>query len=145
MSDDEELERIKKKKMEEMMKLSKNVVQIPDHVLQINGVDELNKVITDYKDGIVIVDFWAEWCGPCIAFAPHFEALQKEYFQRGENVIFCKCNVDLNPAIAGQFQISAIPTTVFIHNKTLVYRNLGLVPKGQFKQIIEAIKKKLNL
>jgi len=145
ISADDEIEAIKRKKMEEMLRNSQNTTKLPQSVVNINSVDQLNNLIHEYIDGIIIIDFWAEWCGPCKAFAPHFERLQQEYCRRGEKIVFTKINVDNNPQISGEFGITAIPTTVFLHNRKVVYRNMGMVPGNQFKQIIEGLKKKLNL
>jgi len=142
MSNDNEIETIRQKKMADMV--NKNIVPLPENIVNIESVDHFNTVVNDYKDSLIIVDFWAPWCSPCIAFGPAFEALQKEYLQAGKNVIFSKLNVDENQAIAQQFQVSGIPTTLFIHNKKLVHRQVGMAPKAQFAQIIESVQKKIE-
>ncbi|UYP48215.1 Thiol-disulfide oxidoreductase ResA [Candidatus Lokiarchaeum ossiferum] len=136
MSQDKELELIRRKKMIEMM----TTKQLPDSVVNISSVDHFNEIVNDYIDNIIIVDFWAAWCGPCKAFAPAFEALQKEFKSKG--VIFAKLNVDDLGQIAQQFQVSGIPTTLFIKNKKLVHRQVGMAPKAQFASIIDTVIKK---
>ena len=136
MSQDKELEKIRLRKMKEMM----TTKQLPDNVVNISSVDHFNEIVNDYKESITIVDFWAPWCGPCRAFAPAFESLQQEYKTNG--VIFAKLNVDELGEIAQQFQVSGIPTTLFIKNKKLVHRQVGMAPKDQFAKIIDSVLEK---
>ncbi|WP_457557583.1 thioredoxin family protein [Candidatus Harpocratesius sp.] len=140
MADDMELELIRRKKMEKMMKM--NQTTIPNEVIDITSVDHFNQIVNDYKDNLVIVDNWAEWCRPCLAFAPTYHDLQKEYHSKG--VLFTKLNVDHHQEIAAQFQVTGIPTTLFIHNKKLVHRQVGMAPKPQFAQVIDAVLKKVQ-
>ena len=142
MSNDNEIDAIRQKKMADMV--NKNIVPLPENVVNIESVDHFNTVVNDYQDSLIIVDMWAPWCGPCKAFGPAFEALQKEYLQAGKNVIFSKLNVDNHQSIAQQFQVTGIPTTLFIHNKKLVHRQVGMAPKAQFAQIIESVQKKIE-
>ena len=142
MSNDNEIEAIRQKKMADMV--NKNIVPLPENVVNIESVDHFNQVVNDYQDSLIIVDFWAEWCGPCKSFGPHFEALQKENFAAGSNIIFSKLNVDHHQSIAQQFQVSGIPTTLFIKGKKLVHRQVGMAPKAQFAQIIESVLKKIE-
>ena len=122
MSNDNEIEAIRQKKIADMV--NKNIVPLPENVVNIESVDHFNQVVNDYQDSLIIVDFCAEWCGPCKSFGPHFEALQKENFAAGSNIIFSKLNVDHHQSIAQQFQVSGIPTTLFIKGKKLVHRCL---------------------
>ena len=142
MSNDSEIEAIRQKKMAEMV--NKNIVTLPEDVVNIESVDHFNTIVNDYKESLIIVDMWAPWCGPCKAFGPAFEALQKEYLKEGKNVVFSKLNVDNYGSIAQQFQVTGIPTTLFIKNKQLVHRQVGMAPKAQFAQIIESVLKKIS-
>ncbi len=139
MSNDNEIEAIRQKKMADMV--NRNIIPLPEDVVNIESVDHFNTLVNDY-DSLIIVDFWAQWCGPCKSFGPHFEALQKEYLKAGKNVIFAKLNVDENQSIAQQFQVTGIPTTLFIKNKKLVHRQVGMAPKAQFAKIIESVLQK---
>ena len=84
----------------------------------------------------VLVDFWAEWCGPCRMIGPVVEELSHDY--EGKAVIG-KVNVDENPGISAQFGIRSIPTILFIKNGEVVDRNVGAAPKAQLAEKLNAI------
>jgi thioredoxin 1 len=87
------------------------------------------------SDKLVMVDFWAEWCGPCRMVGPHVEELSKEY--EGKAIVG-KVNVDLHGAIAAQFGVRNIPTIVFLKNGELVDKVVGAVPKDQLAEKLDA-------
>jgi len=87
------------------------------------------------SDKLVMVDFWAEWCGPCRMVGPHVEELSKEY--DGKAVVG-KVNVDLYGGIAAQFGVRNIPTIVFLKNGELVDKVVGAVPKDQLAEKLDA-------
>ncbi len=105
------------------------------NVINISTPENFNELVNKYRDNLIIVDFWAPWCAPCLSFAPAFESLQKDYKEK--KVIFAKLNVDENGQIAEQFQITGIPTTLFIKSNKLIHRQVGAPNKAQFKQIID--------
>jgi thioredoxin 1 len=82
------------------------------------------------KHSFLVVDVWAEWCGPCRMVAPAIEDLARDFAGR---VTFGKCNVDQNPALASGFSITAIPTLLFFANGMLVDRVVGALPKEAIK------------
>ncbi len=82
----------------------------------------------------VLVDFWAEWCGPCKRIAPTIDALASEFDGR---ITVGKLNVDENPATAGRFRIQGIPTLLLFKDGQIVESVVGLAGKDQLKQLIE--------
>jgi len=84
----------------------------------------------------VIVDFWAEWCGPCRAIAPFIEEISKEYEGR---VVVAKCNVDNNPVVTKNMGIRNIPTVLYFKNGQVVDRHVGTGPKNTFISKLEKL------
>jgi thioredoxin 1 len=87
---------------------------------------------------LVLVDFWAAWCGPCRALAPTIEELAKDYAGK---VFVGKLDVDENPLMAERFQVYSIPTVLVMKNGKEVERIVGCVPKDY---IVTALKKHLG-
>mgnify|MGYP001198613990 FL=1 len=86
-------------------------------------------------DKLVVVDFWAEWCGPCQMIAPVISKLADEYEGK---VVIGKCDVEENTIITSKFAIRNIPTLLFIKNKEVVDKLVGAVPADRIKEKIEA-------
>jgi thioredoxin 1 len=82
----------------------------------------------------VLVDFWAEWCGPCRRLAPTVEALAGDYDGR---VTVGKLNVDENPATAGRFSIRGIPTLLLFKGGQIVEQVVGLAEKAELQKLID--------
>jgi len=85
------------------------------------------------SQGLVMVDFWAEWCGPCLAIGPVLEELASE-----GRVTLMKVNVDDNPELAARYGIRSIPTILFVKQGTVVDRVVGAVPKAVLHAIVTA-------
>lgn len=81
------------------------------------------------SDKPVMVDFWAEWCGPCRMIAPFVEEISKEY---AGQAIVAKCDVDNSPGVAARFGIRNIPTVLFFKNGVVADKQIGAVPKVNF-------------
>ena len=93
--------------------------------------DNLNDTISN--NDIVLVDFWAEWCGPCRTIAPIIDELAAEYEGR---VAIGKCDVDDNNAVATQFSVRNIPTILFIKGGQVVDKQVGACPKSVLEEKI---------
>ena len=86
-------------------------------------------------EGLVMVDFWAAWCGPCRAIAPVLEQVAAASEGR---VILMKVNVDENPGLAARYGIRSIPTVLFVKQGTVVDRIVGAVPRAVAQDIVNA-------
>lgn len=104
--------------------------------------DAVTNVTSDNFDSVVLkaanlvmVDFWATWCGPCKIIAPVIEELAKEYTGK---VTFAKLNTDENTDVASRFNIRGIPTLIFFKEGKVLDQVVGAVPKAQLKSKIES-------
>jgi len=88
------------------------------------------------SQGIVMVDFWAVWCGPCRIIAPTVEDIAKEYAGK---IKVAKLNTDENPDIASRYKIMGIPTIMFFKNGQRVDQIVGAVPKNQLKSKLDSL------
>lgn len=88
------------------------------------------------SQGLVMVDFWATWCGPCKIVAPVVEELSKEYEGK---VKFVKVNTDENQDLASRYDIRGIPTLMFFKDGNMLDQVVGAVPKAQLKTKIDSL------
>jgi thioredoxin 1 len=109
-------------------------------------INKINKMAKEFNDSnfqsdvlasdkLTVVDFWAEWCGPCRAIGPVIEELSKEYDGK---VNVGKVNVDNNPQVSMNYGITSIPAILFIKGGQVVDKLVGAQPKGNFVKKIEA-------
>ena len=92
--------------------------------------ENFEDVIT--RNDMVIVDFWAPWCGPCKSFAPLFEAASEKY----PNVVFGKVNADVEQALASHFAIRSIPTLMVFRERVILFSQAGALPAAGLDSVI---------
>ena len=98
------------------------------------NADSFESTITD--NDIVLVDFWADWCGPCKRFAPIYEKASEEY----SDITFAKLDTDANQELSGQLGIEGIPTLMAFREGVLVFNQAGALPGPALQQVIDAVK-----
>ena len=87
------------------------------------------------SDGIVLVDFWAAWCGPCRMFGPIFEQASEEY----PEIIFAKVDTEAEQGLSGSLAISSIPTLMAFREGILLFNQAGALPAASLAQLIKAL------
>ena len=88
------------------------------------------------NQGVMMVDFWAEWCGPCRAIAPMLDDLVRA---SGGRVSLAKVNVDENPGLAARYGIRSIPTILFVKDGKVADQVIGAVPKAQLQKKLDTL------
>lgn len=96
--------------------------------------DNLESTITE--NDLVVIDFWAPWCGPCKSFAPTYEAVSEKH----TDVVFAKINTEEEQAIAQHFQIRSIPTLMIFREQIVIYAEAGMLPAAALEEVIERAK-----
>ena len=96
--------------------------------------DNLENTIND--NDIVLIDFWASWCGPCKMFGPIFEKVA----DRNTDIAFAKCDTEAQQEVAGEFGIRSIPTLAIFREQTLVFLQAGALPETALDEVIGKVK-----
>ena len=96
--------------------------------------ENFNQVVSG--NNMVIVDFWAPWCGPCRSFAPAYEAASEKH----PDIVFAKVNTEEQQALAGYFQIRSIPTLMIFREKIIIFAQPGALRASTLEQVIEKAK-----
>jgi thioredoxin 1 len=119
LSEDPEIEKIKQRMLEEMLK-QQNEPKIPPGIIDLNQ-SNFDSIVS--AENPTLVDFWAEWCGPCKMMHPVFESLSKKY----PKIKFARVNVDNNQNIAMRFGVQSIPTFIMFKSGKILDKMLGAV------------------
>ena len=104
-----------------------------DNITHVTDAEFQNEVLS--SDVPVLVDFWAEWCGPCKMIAPVLEEIANEY---GDRLKVCKVDVDANPDLPGKFGIRGIPTLLLFKDGGVAATKVGALSKTQLKEFLDA-------
>jgi len=94
----------------------------------------LEQTVTD--NDIVIIDFWAPWCGPCKSFAPIYEEVSEKH----PDIVFAKVNTEDEQGIGAHFQIRSIPTLMIFREQIVLYSEAGMLPAANLEKVIEQVK-----
>ena len=97
------------------------------------GAENFESTVTDNE--IVLVDFWASWCGPCRQFSPIYDAASEEH----PEIVFGKVDTEAEQALAGAANITSIPTLMAFKRGNLVFSQPGALPAPALKQVIDAV------
>lgn len=97
------------------------------------SADNFEDTITD--NDIVLVDFWAEWCGPCKRFGPIYEKTSEQY----GDIVFAKLDTDANQALSGELGIEGIPTLMAFREGVMVFNQAGALPGPALKEVVDAV------
>lgn len=130
VADDAELQRIMQRKLQEMQRVGVKM-ETQQGSITVTDVD-FQKVIANPTP--TIVDFWAEWCGPCKVMHPVFEKLAKKY---GGKMVFARMNVDENPKAPSSLGIFSIPTFVIFRNGKVVDTVVGAVGEAGLERVLQ--------
>lgn len=102
----------------------------------VKEIDEKNFHEIIENNEIVLIDFWAEWCGPCRMFGPVFEKVSEKH----DDIVFAKCNIETAAELAAGFGVRSIPTIAVLKNSTVVYLQPGALDERGLEELIKGTK-----
>jgi thioredoxin 1 len=91
---------------------------------------------TTSGEGIVLIDFWADWCGPCVRFAPVYERVSEKH----PDITFAKVDTEAEQGLSMEFQIRSIPTLMAIRDGVLVFQQAGALPESALESLIQQVR-----
>lgn len=110
-------------------------MKIPNGIITISSIEAFNKLVNVYKENLILVDFFTDWCGPCKAFLPIYKKAQERYYDKG--VIFTRINSEEFPEVSVQFNIQGVPTLLLIRNKRGLEKHTGALTGRQLMNLID--------
>jgi thioredoxin 1 len=131
--EDEELRIINEKRMKKLQQIV-NEKELLKNIKEPLNLDDSNFAQTINKYPLLLVDFWAPWCGPCRMMSPIIDQVGKEYIGK---LVVGKVNVDENPNISGQFGISSIPTLILFKRGQVVNNIIGSVSQSRIDEMVK--------
>lgn len=131
--EDEELRIINEKRMKKLQQIV-DEKELLKNIKEPLNLDDSNFAQTINKYPLLLVDFWAPWCGPCRMMSPIIDQVGKEYIGK---LVVGKVNVDENPNISGQFGISSIPTLILFKRGQAVNNIIGSVSKSRIDEMVK--------
>jgi thioredoxin 1 len=131
--EDEELKIINEKRMKKLQQIM-NEKELLKNIKDPLNLDDSNFSQTINKFPLLLVDFWAPWCGPCRMMSPLIDQIGKEYMGK---LVVGKVNVDENPTISRQFGISSIPTLILFKRGQAVDKIIGSVSKNKIDEMVK--------
>lgn len=129
---DPELQKLLENKMKQLMKSNEKKEENKELVAHLDSTN-FDSFIASHK--VAVVDFWAEWCAPCLILAPVIEELAHDYPQVG----FGKVNSDENPDISARYGVMSLPTVIFFKNGEPVDEVIGAVPREEIESRIKML------
>jgi len=111
------------------------MVEFHQSNIKVLTADNFDQIISDHD--IVLIDFWARWCHPCLVFAEVFESVAARY----EDCLFAKVDIEKETVLAADFQIRSIPYLAILRQGVMVYANSGALPEAALIDLIEQAKK----
>lgn len=99
-------------------------------------LNEENLESTVTNNDIVMIDFWAPWCGPCKSFGPIYEEVSEKH----PDIVFGKINTEVEQGIAAHFQIRSIPTLMIFREQIIIFAEAGMLPASALEQLVEQVK-----
>lgn len=130
MSDDKEVERIRKEKAKDLTRKADNPAKKPMEPITVTDATFQETI---NKNSAVVIDCWAPWCGPCRMMSPIVDEMARE---NGDRITFGKLNVDENPEVTCNFNVMSIPTLLVFKDGKLVDRIVGAMPKPTLEERI---------
>ncbi len=131
MSEDPEIAKIMQRKMDEMLK-PRNEPKIGPEIIDLNE-SNFDQIVS--AENPTLVDFWAEWCGPCKAIAPLLDEIADEYADR---MTVVKLDADKNPSTMMKFSVRSLPTLMLFNDGNVQAQRLGALSKSQLTEFLES-------